>query len=94
MDERAMIAKPRETWGLSDKLIREPTGQSDPKCNLSLQFPWLRSQFGVGFCEPRSSGRQVAVGACKKVMEVFGCFTRTRCSSGKLDTRHVARLID
>ena len=26
--------------------------------------------------------------------DVFVCFTHTRCSSGKLDTRHVARLID
>ena len=70
MDERAMMAKPRKTWGLSDKLIRELTGQSDPKCNLSLQFPLPRSQFSVGFCEPRSSCRQVALSACKKLMEM------------------------
>ena len=33
---------PPKTWVWSDKLIREQTGQSDPECNLSLQFPPLR----------------------------------------------------
>ena len=50
-DNGAISPKNPKTWVWSDKLIREQTSQSDPECNLSLQFPPLRLR--VPACIPK-----------------------------------------
>ena len=49
--EQRLLLDPKsaKTWGGSDNLIRELTGQSDPKCKLSLQISCVSPTFSYVF---------------------------------------------